>query len=188
MLNKVVSKGILKVITISIFTLFFIVPTKLYSQTKNIPSGYRNITLGLSLDETKASLKKDSVFGYRGDRDVSLLPTEERILIETPGGSSFVGRSWFQFYQDKLYIITININQEIMDYYSIFSTLSKKYGEPDSLSPEKCVWQGENVTMSLEKPLTLKYVETSTFTMLQEKSNIEKAGTEYSRELFLDEL
>ena len=123
-----------------IFSLFLI--CSLYAKD-SIPNGYGGVELGMSLSQTKKALKQNMDFGYHGDRDVSLLPGENRALIETDAsryGYSFLERCWFQFYQDKLYIITVNINQEKMDHYSIFSTLCKKYGDPVSLNPEKAVW------------------------------------------------
>ena len=163
-----------------------------FPQEKKIPDGYGGITLGMSLEQTKDALKKNSDFGYHGDRDVSLLPGENRVLIETDAESghtvSFLERCWFQFYNDNLYIITININREKMDHFSVFDALCKKYGNPDSVSPEKSVWKSNTVTMSLERPLTLKYVDTETFNALQSKSLVGPSGTEMTRELFLEGL
>ena len=92
-----------------------------------LPRGYGGIELGMTLDEVKEKLKKNSEFGYHGDRDVSLLPGENRVLIETDTAAghvnSFLERCYFQFYNEKLYIIIINVNRERMDHYSIFSTL-----------------------------------------------------------------
>ena len=50
---------------------------------EDLPSGYRNITLGMSLEDTKKALIKDSIFGYHGDRDVSLVPGTNKVLIDT---------------------------------------------------------------------------------------------------------
>ncbi len=168
----------------------------LTSQSENVsdkilPRGYHKIELGMSLEETKTALLKDSTFGYHGDRDVSLIPGTNRILIETDSeyghGSDFLLRCWFQFTQDQLYTITININQNKMDYYSMFTTLTKKYGEPDSLNPQKAVWKNEQTTLSLEKPLTIKYIDNELFDSTQNYSNLPKTGTEITREMFLDE-
>ena len=106
------------------------------SANQPLPNGYSTVKLGMTLEEVKSALLRDSDFGYRGDRDVSLLPGENRHLIETKGGS-FLGNCWFQFYDESLYIISVNVNREFMDYYSIFSTLCKKYGNPKYLDPEK---------------------------------------------------
>ena len=117
----------------------------------------------MSLEETKDALVKDSSFGYHGDRDVSLVPGTNKVLIETDSeyghGSNFLKRCYFQFFEDKLFIITININQDKMDYYSIFTKLSEKYGKPDSLDPQSATWKNDDITLSLERPLTLKYID-----------------------------
>lgn len=158
----------------------------------DLPRGYHSIKLGMSLDETKDELVKDPDFGYHGDRDVSLVPGTSKTLIETDAskgyGSVFLERCWFQFFNDELFIITININPDKMDYYSIFTTLSEKYGKPTSLSPQSAVWKTDETTLSLEKPLTLKYMDNETFEQTQNSSNIEKSATEVTRQMFLDEL
>ena len=157
-----------------------------------LPSGYRNVKLGMSIEEVKSALLSNPQFGYRGDRDVSLLPGENRVLIETdtsrtaPG--SYLDRCYFQFYEEKLYIITINLKRSKMDHYSVFSTLCKKYGEPSQLNPEKSVWVNDSVIMSLERPLTLKYTDKKVFDSLQEQSKVEKSAAEITRENFLEGL
>ena len=157
-----------------------------------LPNGYKGIQLGMSLDDTKSALLKDTDFGYHGDRDVSLLPGENRILIETDAerglGSNFLTRCWFQFSEDSLYIITINMNRNRVDYYSVFTTLKEKYGEPDSITPQMATWKNEAVTMTLEKPLTLKYIDNEVFKSLQNASNISPSSTEITQKMFLDKL
>lgn len=163
----------------------------LYAE-KKVATGYGGVELGMSVEQVKKALKDNPDFGYHGDRDVSLLPGENRVLIETDtsafAGFSFLERCWFQFYNDKLYIITINVNREKMDHFSVFDSLCKKYGMPDSVNPEKSVWNTNDVTMSLERPLTLKYVENKTFESLQNKSMVGPDGTEITREMFLEGL
>lgn len=170
---------------------FFLTAQSENTYEKILPRGYHKIELGMSLEDTKTALLKDSTFGYHGDRDVSLIPGTNRILIETDSeyghGSDFLSRCWFQFTQDQLYTITININQNKMDYYSMFTTLTKKYGEPDSLNPQKAVWKNEQTTLSLEKPLTIKYIDNELFDSTQNYSNLPKTGTEITRKMFLDE-
>ena len=93
-----------------------------FSQNQ-LPSGFKNIKLGMSVDEVKDALKKDVQFGYRGDRDVSFLPGTTNVLIETETSKnapySYLDRCWFQFYEEKLYVITINIKTTKLDHYSV---------------------------------------------------------------------
>lgn len=152
-----------------------------------LPLGYSTVTLGMTLEDTKIALLMDPDFGYRGDRDVSLLPGENRKIIETKGGS-FLDNCWFQFYDDYLYIISINVNQDFMDYYSIFKTLCQKYGNPNYLDPEKATWEDKDVILSLEKPLCLKYTDAQISDQILQQSSAEKAAVEYLREGFLNSL
>jgi len=152
----------------------------------SVPESYRSISLGMDMDAVKEALLADSLFGYRGERDVSLLPTMNRSLIETVG-QSFVKRSWFQFYEEKLYIMTFNLDSEKVDHYSVYSALVGKYGEPVSLDPRKAVWSDDRVTMSLERPLTVKYVDTEVFKSLLDESGADRAATDIQRESFISD-
>lgn len=166
-------------------------PVAARAGTVALPDGIGGIALGMSLDEVKAALKKNYEFGYRGDRDVSFSPRSgrEQMLIETDGrlaSFSYFERCWFQFDEkNKLYIITVNLNQEKIDHYSIFKTLCEKYGKPDQLSPRKSQWSDENVLMSVERPLSLKYIDAKTFNERQEAANVQKTIGEQNRDAFL---
>jgi hypothetical protein len=166
---------------ISIFFLFVLLP--LFAQT--LPMGYKDIQLGQTFEQVREILEKDSAFGFRGDRDVSLLPTEERVLIET-SGSAFFERCWFQFYEDKLYSIVLNIDTDRMDYFSMFKTFSQKYGDPNSLNPSKSEWKNDSVILSLEKPLTVKYLDVKVFNELQDISEKATSAEDYLRKRFLE--
>ncbi len=152
-----------------------------------LPRKYRTMQLGMNIDDVKKALANDSIFGYRGERDVSLLPSPNRVLIET-SGLSFLDRSWFQFYEDKLYTMIFKLDEDRVDFYSMFKTLNEKYGEPTSLSPDKVVWKDDSITLCLERPLTIKYIDTKVFKEIQDKAGIEKNKEEVTRQGFLDSL
>lgn len=161
----------------------------LFSEDK-LPLGYGGVTLGMGFEETKEALIKNREFGYNGPRDVSLLPGENRALIETDAVRhhvySFLDRCFFQFADEKLEVITINLNRDRIDHYSVFYTLCQKYGKPISLSPQKSVWKDGSVIMSLERPLTLKYVASGT--LERATSDVPLAGVEMTRDSFLNGL
>ena len=173
-----------------LLSLIFISFSFLYAT--EVPRSYKGVSLGLNVDETKELLQSISAFGYTGDRDVSFLPGENRVLIETDAkstySSSFLDRCYFQFHEDVLYIMTFNINTDNMDYFSVFTTLCKKYGYPVDLNPERAMWKDEKTTLYLEKPLTLKYIDNATFDKTLQQSQIGPAVEEITREMFLDEL
>lgn len=183
----------MKKIISSVFVLFFLFSARIaVNAQSSLPSGYGKIKLGMSVDEVKSLLKNNPLFGYHGDRDVSLLPGENRVLIETDAKAghvdSFLDRCWFQFSNDKLYIITLTLNRDKIDHYSVFTTLCDKYGKPESLNPEKSTWKNSSVTMSLERPLTLKYVDNVTFENLSKKSNVDDSIEEMTAKTFLEGL
>ncbi len=152
-----------------------------------LPGGYGSVVLGMSVDSAKVALEEDPAYGYKGDRDVSMLPGENRVLIST-AGIHFFNECWFQFDNDRLYIITLNLNPERVDYASVFKSLCTKYGDPDSLSPKKSEWRDGSVIMALERPLTLKYTDEGIFQELQETSNVELTKEEKNRQNFLESL
>ena len=176
-------KKSLALLFFSLFTsvLFFAQQTSV----SPLPRGYSDVQLGLTVDETKELLKKNLIFGFRGDRDVSLLPTQERVLIET-SGSSFFSRCWFQFYDDKLYAITLNVNTKRMDYYSMFTRLCEKYGKPSTLNPSKAEWVDDGIILSLEKPLTVKYIDSKIYNDLIDSGEKLKSSESVLREEFLN--
>lgn len=153
---------------------------------RKLPFSFHKINLGMDIEKVKEELKKDKDFDYRGDRDVSILPTENRSLIET-SGVFFIKRGWFQFYKEKLYSIIIKMDTDNIDYYSIYTKLTEKYGEPDFINPKKAFWEDETVKLILERPLTIKYIDSAVFKELLDKSSIEKTFSSRLRENFIDE-
>ena len=177
--------------TLKLFCLLFIFTAEVFAQQENqLPSGYGNIKLGMTVEEVKAELKKDSQFGYRGDRDVSLLPRQEDVLIETDtlktAPYSFLEKCWFQFYDDKLYAITLNVNTKRMDYYSMFTRFCEKYGKPSTLNPSKAEWVDDGIILSLEKPLTVKYIDSKIYNDLIDSGEKLKSSESVLREEFLN--
>ena len=150
-----------------------------------LPAEYRSIRLGMGIDAVKEALKQDAVFGYRGERDVSLLPTENRSLIES-AGSYFISRSWFQFYKDNLYTMIFKLNTDTVDYYSVYSKFCEKYGEPASINPQRAVWENEHTRVVIERPLIVKYIDLMVFNELISQSTTEKAASETNRQNFID--
>jgi len=155
------------------------------SGTKTLSSDFHGIRLGMSLEELKSALAVNSLFAFRGDRDVSLLPAGEQVLIET-SGFSFVKRAFFQLRENRLFIMAYSLNSETMDHYSVFSALVEDYGEPDSLDPKEAVWLSEEVRLSVERPLTVKYIDRKVFDQLFLDSRVTASKETVLREEFLD--
>jgi hypothetical protein len=150
------------------------------------PRGFRSIELGMELEQVKRLLIADPLFDYRGDPDISFLPQPPQTLIET-SGSSFITRAYFQFHEDRLYIIILSLDPDRLDYYTLYSTLSEKYGEPTSLDPTEAVWVFEEVRLSLERPLNVKYIDRAVFEALKEEGQVQEDLWEISKENFLEQ-
>lgn len=155
--------------------------------TEVLQRGFSLLELGMSLEVTKAALIDDPSFRYRGDPDVQFLPRTEVPIIETEG-RAFVDRGIFQFHEDSLYIISIVLDRSRLDYFAVYESLVVQYGEPDLLDPGQAVWESEGTRVSLERPLTVKYIDSDTLTSIIEAGEMEEALDEVTRDRFLEQL
>jgi hypothetical protein len=153
-------------------------------ETRVVPRAFRTIELGMEMDEVKALLSADGMFAYRGDPDVSLLPRPNESLIEV-SGISYVRRAFFQFYEGKLFVMIFALNEKEMDHYSVFTSLSIKYGKPDSLSPSESVWTDDATRLSVERPLAVKYIDLAVFNALKTAGTAQQSYEELLRTEFL---
>ncbi|MFW6215098.1 MAG: hypothetical protein ACOC45_04045 [Alkalispirochaetaceae bacterium] len=175
-----------------IVALLLAVATKnLFSQqeaegSEPLPRGFGEITLGLSFEEVRRRLEEDRNFNYRGGPDVSLRPFDLEQSIETEG-RGFMDRGSFQFADDLLYIITLFIDQERLDYFTLYRTLSQKYGEPESLNPQQAVWENEEIRIALQRPLTIQYIDRETFGRRVEEGAMEESLRALNRNNFLEQ-
>ena len=150
------------------------------------PTGFGRIELGLGVDEVKEKLQSDSNFLYRGDPDVSLLRRPSDSLLEA-NGAGFVERGYFQFYQGRLYTITLELSSARLDHYTMYTTLTAKYGDPDRLNPSESVWEFDGIRMSLERPLRLKYIDIGVFEEIIAEHRKTESLSRMSRDRFLDQ-
>lgn len=151
-----------------------------------LPLSYRSFSLGMGLEDLKKALAADSLFAFRGDRDVSLLPMSEQTLVETTG-LSFIKRAFFQLKDGKVFIMAFTLNTDIIDHYSVFTTLVQKYGEPAELNPREAVWRSETVRLSIERPLTVKYIDLRVFNSIVEASTVKESKESILRREFLND-
>jgi hypothetical protein len=150
------------------------------------PRTFRQLSLGMNLDELKDALAADGLFAFRGDRDVSFLPVKEENLVETTG-LSFIRRAFFQLRDGKVFIMAFSLDPDMVDHYSVFTTLREKYGDPGSLNPREAVWENGETRVSIERPLTVKYIDMEVFNRIVDESNAEESSRVFLRQGFLDE-
>jgi hypothetical protein len=150
-----------------------------------LPRVFRNLALGMGLEDLKETLREDSLFHFRGDRDVSFLPAQEQSLVETTG-PSFIRRAFFQLQDGALFVMAFSLDTRLTDHYSIFMSFVEKYGEPALLDPRQAVWETEDTRIAIERPLTVKYIDKRVFNNIIDESAVKESGAIRLREEFIN--
>ncbi|MCL2800208.1 MAG: hypothetical protein FWD28_00435 [Treponema sp.] len=176
-------KIIFLIITLSLFIPVFADEA---AEPEELPRQFRELSLGMSLDDLKTGLLNDGLFHFRGDRDVSFLPAREQSLVETTG-SSFIKRAFFQLRDGEVYIMAFTLNTDIIDHYSIFTQFVEKYGQPSYLDPLMSVWETEETRVAIERPLTVKYIDRTVFNDILNESGLIESGQVKLRQDFINE-
>jgi hypothetical protein len=151
-----------------------------------LPRQFRQLRLGMNLDDLKTNLLRDGYFNFRGDRDVSFLPAREQSLIETTG-SSFIRRAFFQLRDGEVFIMSFSLNTGLIDHYSIFTQFVEKYGQPSYIDPRTAVWETEYTRIAIERPLTVKYIDKIVFNDIVNESGLIESNQAWLRQEFLNE-
>lgn len=154
------------------------------AEKSSLPRAFREIELGMDREAVIAGLKKDPLYSYRGPEDVSLLPSPNQSLIDV-SGLSFVKRAFFQFYEGKLWVMILELNPDKIDHYSVFTSLTAKYGEPTLLDPKEARWEDKETRVALERPLVLRYMDMAVYGKLRESSSAKESVDELDRKDFL---
>ena len=155
------------------------------AESGELSRGFRAIQLGMALEDVKQELLSDPYFDYRGDPDVSFLPRTYQSLIECRG-NAYIERAFFQFDDERLSIIILVLDRSILDHYSIFTRLNTRYGPFSSLDPEKVTWTSEQTVLTLERPLTVKYIDRAVFDDKQERGRAEEDLRKLARQRFIE--
>ena len=180
--------------SVSIFLVLFMVNLTVAAQVVEeeftsllaIPRSYRDIELGMNPEMVKSLLKEDGWFDYRGDADLSLLERPRAAVIETKG-SLFIARGYFQFEEDELISIVLELDERNIDWFTLFTTLEDRYGTPTDMNPTKAWWEDENTRLALERPLTVKYLDLGVFDAAVAEQTNRAAWRAEERAKFLDE-
>ncbi len=147
---------------------------------------YRGIELDMPPEQVQNLLLADPWFEYRGDASVSLLERPRASVIDA-GGSLFISRGLFQFEEEALAAIILELNPEKIDWYTMYRTLENKYGPPVELNPEKIWWTDGITRIALERPLTVKYLDLEVFESALEEQEDRRTWYETAREDFIKE-
>jgi hypothetical protein len=171
------------------FAFLFLIVVSVYAQNESAavpPRSFRGFSLGMNLDALKDALQKDELFSFRGDSDVSFLPQSEQNLVES-AGTSFIKHASFQLRSGAVFVMTLNLNTQLVDYYSVFTSFTEKYGNPREMDPKQAIWESEDIRVSIERPLTVKYIDKRVFNELLDQSKALESKQTQLREDFLGE-
>ena len=149
-----------------------------------LPRQFRELGLGMGLDDLKEALIQDELFTFRGDRDVSFLPILEQTLVESTG-FSFIRRAFFQLVEGSVFVMSFTLDTRLLDHYSVYTSLVRRYGEPQSINPQEAIWESDTTRLSIERPLTLKYLDRQVFDNLIDESRTQDSRQILMREEFL---
>ena len=142
------------------------------------PWGFGNLRLGMAMEDVKTVLSESKDFSYRHFTE-SMLPYTELPVFECKG-THFIERAVFQFYEERLYSMTVFFDRRKIDFYTLFTTLTSEYGPHSELDPRRIVWDNGASRMTLTKPLTLTFLDVAVHRELLDKSEIRK-DSEYMR-------
>ncbi|OHD73088.1 MAG: hypothetical protein A2177_13030 [Spirochaetes bacterium RBG_13_68_11] len=84
-------------------------------------------------------------------------------------------------------MLILVLDPQKLDHYGMFTAFTAKYGEPSSFSPAEAAWQSETVRFSLERPLTVKYIDRRVFEAQVARGAAQEDLEQLSRERFIDQ-
>ncbi len=119
--------------------------------------GFMGINIGMSRAEILKSAGENELIEVPGNRDVEFFPVEDRKIL-TFSIKPEVPHIYLQFYDDRLYALTLIFNEKHIDYYTLINRLENKYGAYTELTPEWRKWEKDEVEIKAEKPAVVKYL------------------------------
>ncbi len=119
--------------------------------------GYLGINIGMSRTQVLEAAESNDMITVPKNRDVDFFPIEEREIL-TLSVKPEIPFIYLQFFDDVLYAITVIFDERYMDYYTLCNSLSERYGEYTSLTPQWRQWRLDRVTVKAEKPAVVKYI------------------------------
>ena len=131
-------------------------------QARAADVGYMGIRIGMTREEVLSFADEREIIEVPKNRDVEFFPVEERKIL-TLSIRPEIPQMYLQFYNEKLYAITLTFDEKYIDFYTLASELEKKYGSYTSLTPLWRSWEKDGVEVKLEKPAVVKYIALKEF-------------------------
>ena len=124
--------------------------------------GFMGINIGMAREEVLSFADERDILKVPKNRDVEFFPVEERKILSLSIQPE-VPHIYLQFFNDRLYAITVIFDEKYVDYYTLSGTLEDKYGPYSALTPRWRKWKVEEVEIKVEKPAVVKYIALEEF-------------------------
>lgn len=174
--------------------IFLILTFSVFSQDSTIEQnrldganiGFSNIFLGMSREEVSQLLSSNKYFNYRGEQDVVFSPVEKQPVIRC-AGAAYVKRAFFYFQDEVLFSITLMLDEKVISRFTLTQNLSEKYGLPQEVTPKHVLWNSEKHQISIEEPLSVKYLDKDLYFKRLSSSQVREADRIIDLEKFYQE-
>ena len=124
--------------------------------------GFMGIYIGMSREDVLGYAESQTDFKVPKNRDVEFFPVEERKIL-TLSMEPEIPHIYLQFYNDRLYAITVIFDQMYVNYFTLCKKVEEKYGKYMYLEPDMRKWEINGVEIRVEKPATVKYIALEDF-------------------------
>lgn len=149
--------------------------------------GFMGINIGMSRTEVLNSADENEIIEVQKNRDVEFFPVEDRKIL-TFSIKPEVPHIYLQFYDDRLYALTLIFNEKHIDYYTLINRLEDKYGAYTDLVPEWRKWKMDEVEIKAEKPAVVKYIALKDFLDAAKFKGQDENGEGIRKDIILDGL
>lgn len=162
---------------------FIIFPILLFAQEV----GFMSINIGMLRQQALEAAEKNEMIEVPKNRDVEFFPVEDRKIL-TLSIKPEVPYIYLQFYNDKLYAITVIFDERYIDFYTLSSSLQDKYGKHSELNPVWREWKVDEIIIKVEKPAVVKYIALKEFLEVTSFKGARKPEEYEKRKALLDGL
>jgi hypothetical protein len=149
--------------------------------------GFMGINIGMTRDDVLGYADGREIIEVPKNRDVEFFPVEEREIL-TLSINPEVPHIYLQFYNEKLYAITVIFNEKYIDYMTLSSRLTEKYGPYNELTPQWRKWDIGEVEVKVEKPAVVKYIALKEFLEVTDFKAQNELGESEKKQILLDGL
>lgn len=148
---------------------------------------FRKIVLLEHFDSVMQKLKKDPLIMVDPSSDFGEFDEEDRNLIKAKL-PPYLPNIYYQFYQKKLYVLSLFWNPKKISYLQLYRKLKKKYKKPIVFNSKQIIWEDKNTIIVLDNLPSIKYIDKKTFAIVKALAKKKKPLDDKVREKVLEDL